>query len=52
MVFPIAFIAQKHVYIQERPEAVIHKLIAYHISEGTNSIAVNLWPVSAALFEA
>jgi len=33
-------------------KAVIYKLTAYRVSEETNSIAVNLWPVSAALLEA
>lgn len=33
-------------------KAVIYKLIAYQVSEETYSIAVHLWPVSAALLEA
>lgn len=39
-------------YIVWLRKAVIYKLIAYHNSEESNSIAAHLWLVSAALLEA
>lgn len=54
MVSPIAFIAQQRHCIVKKDlrKTVIYKLITYHVSEETNSVAVYLWPVSAAFLEA